>query len=372
MEIYQNKPRIKLSPTVRYGRKFIEVSFDHDGLRLPLSKEEGAQLVGGKAYLPEESFVLAEFFDRYVKMAFIDYSAIKGYTDRKEKEDSRPPLPAGYLEKLRQVRYSDHTVRVYTSYFRDFQEHFRGRNVKSITSEDINGYLLYLIHERNISSCQQNQRINAIKFYYERVLGQERRCYKVNRAKREKTLPDVLSKEEIKRILDVAAKDLRFFCMFSILYSAGLRISELLELKPGDINESRNLIRVRQGKGKKDRYTLLSRPLMKKLAEYNRLYKPQVWLFERRPGEPFTESIVSKRLKAAAQEAGITKRIYPHLLRHSFATHLLEQGTDIKIVKELMGHNNIKTTERYVHIADTYKSNIKSPLDDLIMEDGEV
>lgn len=100
MEIYQNKPRIKLSPTVRHGRKFIEVSFDHDGLRLPLSKEEGVQLVGGRAYLPEESFVLAEFFDRYVKMAFIDYSAIKGYTPRKE-EDSRPPLPAGYLEKLR-------------------------------------------------------------------------------------------------------------------------------------------------------------------------------------------------------------------------------------------------------------------------------
>ena len=371
MEIYQNKPRMKLSPTVRYGRKFIEVTFDHDGLRLPLSKEEGVQLVGGRAYLPEENFVLAEFFDRYVKMAFIDYSAIKGYTPRKE-EDSRPPLPEGYLEKLQQVRYSDHTVRVYTSYFRDFQEHFRGRDVKSITSEDINGYLLHLIHERNISSCQQNQRINAIKFYYEKVLGQERRCYKLNRAKREKTLPDVLSKEEIKRILDVAAKDLRFICIFSILYSAGLRISELLELKPGDINESRNLIRVRQGKGKKDRYTLLSRPLMKKLTEYNRLYKPKVWLFERRPGEPFTESIVSKRLKAAAQEAGITKRIYPHLLRHSFATHLLEQGTDIKIVKELMGHKNIKTTEVYVHIADTYKSRIKSPLDDLLMEEDEV
>lgn len=370
METYRAKPRIRLSPTVRYGRKFIEVAFDHDGLRLPLSKEEGAQLVGGKAYLPEESFVLAEFFDRYVKMAFIDYSAIKGYTGRKEKEDSRPPLPEGYLEKLRQVRYSDHTVRVYTAYFRDFQQHFEGRDVKTVTPDEINGYLLHLIRERNISSCQQNQRINAIKFYYEKVLGQERRCYRVNRAKREKTLPDVLGKDEIKRILDVAAKDLRFFCIFSILYSAGLRISELLELKPGDINESRNLIRVRQGKGRKDRYTLLSRPLMKKLAEYNRLYKPQSWLFERRPGEPFTESIVSKRLKAAAREAGITKRIYPHLLRHSFATHLLEQGTDIKIVKELMGHNNIKTTERYVHIADTYKSNIKSPLDDLLTEEN--
>ena len=142
--------------------------------------------------------------------------------------------------------------------------------------------------------------------------------------------------------------------------------------KCGDINEPRSLIRVRQGKGKKDRYTLLSKPLMKKLTEYNRLYKPKVWLFEHRPGEPFTESIVSKRLKAAAREAGITKRIYPHLLRHSFATHLLEQGTDIKIVKELMGHNNIKTTERYVHIADTFKSNIKSPLDDLLMEEDEV
>ena len=218
MDIYQNKPRIKLTPTVRYGRKFIEAAFDDDSLRIPLSKEEGIQLVGGKAYLPEEHFVLAEFFDRYVKMAFIDYSSIRELGPRKQ-EDSRPPLPEGYLEKLEQVRYSGHTVRVYsghtvrvyTSYFRDFQQHFKGRDIGTITSGEINDYLLYLIHEKNISSCQQNQRINAIKFYYEKVLGQERRCYKVNRAKREKTLPDVLSKEEIKKILDVTAKDLRFF-----------------------------------------------------------------------------------------------------------------------------------------------------------------
>ena len=149
------------------------------------------------------------------------------------------------------MRYSDHNRKVYTSYFRDFQQHFEGRKIETVTPGEINDYLLYLIHEKNISSCQQNQRINAIKFYYEKVLGQERRCYKVNRAKREKTLPDVLSKEEIKKILDATVTDLRFFCMFSILYSAGLRISELLELKPGDINESRSLIRVRQGKGKK-------------------------------------------------------------------------------------------------------------------------
>ena len=294
MEIYTPKPKIKLSPVVRNGREFVEVTFGNDNdIRLSLSKEENVLLVGGRAYLPAENFVLAEFFDRYVKMAFIDYSAIKETAPRKE-EDKRPPLPEGYIEKLRQVRYSDHTVRVYTSYFRDFQQHFEGRKIETVTPGEINDYLLYLIHEKNISSCQQNQRINAIKFYYEKVLGQERRCYKVNRAKREKTLPDVLSKEEIKKILDATVTDLRFFCMFSILYSAGLRISELLELKPGDINESRSLIRVRQGKGKKDRYTLLSKPLMKKLTEYNRLYS--------RMPEPFRLAAQIFRRAAGVQQ----------------------------------------------------------------------
>ena len=177
MEIYTPKPKIKLSPVVRNGREFVEVTFGNDNdIRLSLSKEENVLLVGGRAYLPAENFVLAEFFDRYVKMAFIDYSAIKETAPRKE-EDKRPPLPEGYLEKLQQVRYSDHTVRVYTSYFRDFQQYFEGRKIETVTPDEINDYLLYLIHEKNISSCQQNQRINAIKFYYEKVLGQERRCY---------------------------------------------------------------------------------------------------------------------------------------------------------------------------------------------------
>ena len=206
-------------------------------------------------------------------------------------------------------------------------------------------------------------------FCYEKVLGQERRCYKVHRAKREKTLPDVLSKEEIKSFLAVASVDIRFYCMYSILYSAGLRINELLSLKPDDIDVSRSLIHVRQGKGKKDRYTLLSKPLVGKLSEYRERYNPETWLFERETGVQFSESIVSKKLKEIALEAGITKRVYPHLFRHSFATHLIEQGTDLKIVQELLGHNNIKTTEVYVHIADTYKSKIKSPLDDILTEE---
>lgn len=374
MDAYHPKRRITLSFAEWKGCEYIAVAHGGDAsLRRRLSDEPGAVAKGGTVYIPADGFVLTDFFDRYVGEAFIDYSAIKEAPPKpkpKPTQPSRPDLPPGFMEKLRQVRYSDHTVRVYTTYFRDFQEYFEGCDIDRITPEEINGYLVFLINKKGISTCQQNQRINAIKFYYEKVLGQPRRCYAVSRAKREKTLPDVLSKEEVRAILSAVVTDLRLWCMFSVLYSAGLRISELLALKPDDINVSRSLIRVRQGKGRKDRFTLLSKPLIKKLTEYRELYKPKVWLFERTPGEQFTESIVSKRLKAAAQEAGITKRIYPHLLRHSFATHLIEQGTDLKIVKELMGHNSIRTTEIYVHIADTFKSNIKSPLDDILEEDG--
>lgn len=372
MKIYQSKPRITLSPVLRNGHEYVEVVFgNNDAVRLSLSKERDVQFTGEKVYLPKKDFDLSDFFDRYVEMAFIDYSALKE-TSSPKSEQATLVLPPGYIETLRQLRYSEHTIRAYTSYFSEFQRYFAGRNLRYIRPAEINAYIVHLIDTRGISSCQQNLRINSIKFYFEKVLGLERKYYEVKRAKRERMLPDVLSKEEIKNILDATGPDIRLFCMFSLLYSAGLRISELLNLKPNDINVSRSLIRVRQGKGRKDRYTLLSKPLIKKLTEYTKLYKPQEWMFERYKGEPFTESIVSKKLKEAAKEAGITKRVYPHLLRHSFATHLIEQGTDLKIVKELLGHNQLKTTEMYVHIADTFKSSIRTPLDDILENDNQI
>lgn len=298
MKAYQEREKITLAFSTRGRKKYVEVKFGGDDIRLLLSKEQGVLFDNNRAYPPVDCFVLSDFFERYVEQAFIDFSQIIEAPKKK-----------------------------------------------------------------------QVVRINAIKFYYKKVLGQERRCYKVHRAKREKTLPDVLSKEEIKSFLAVASVDIRFYCMYSILYSAGLRINELLSLKPDDIDVSRSLIHVRQGKGKKDRYTLLSKPLVGKLSEYRARYNPETWLFERKTGVQFSESIVSKKLKEIALEAGITKRVYPHLFRHSFATHLIEQGTDLKIAQELLGHNNIKTTEVYVHIADTYKSKIKSPLDDILTEE---
>ena len=251
MKVYQSKPRITLSPAIRDGQKYVEVEFDEDdAIRLSLSKEKGVRFEGDRAYLPEEGFDLSGFFDRHVETAYINYSALKNTLPKKSGKTS-PAIPPGYAETLRQLRYSEHTVRAYTVYFREFQQYFAGRNLRYIRPEEINAYIVHLIDTRRISSCQQNLRINSIKFYFEKVLGQERKCYEVKRAKRERTLPDVLSKEEIKSILDATGPDIRLFCMFSLLYSAGLRISELLDLKPHDINVSRSLIRVRQGKGRK-------------------------------------------------------------------------------------------------------------------------
>ena len=263
METYTPKPRIKLAPTLREGREYVEVKFgDNDAIRLSLSKEKDVLFADGNAYLPRAGFDLSGFFERHVETAFIDYSALWGIFP-KEKGKRSPAIPSGYAETLCQMRYSPHTVRAYTTYFREFQQYFAGRNLRYIRPEEINAYIVHLIDTRGISSCQQNLRINSIKFYFEKVLGLERKCYEVKRAKRERTLPDVLSKEEIKSILDATGPDIRLFCMFSLLYSAGLRISELLDLKPHDINVTRSLIRVRQGKGRKDRYTLLSKPLVR-------------------------------------------------------------------------------------------------------------
>ena len=247
MKVYQSKPRITLSPAIRDGQKYVEVEFDEDdAIRLSLSKEKGVRFEGDRAYLPEEGFDLSGFFDRHVETAYINYSALKNTLPKKNGKTS-PAIPPGYAETLRQLRYSEHTVRAYTAYFREFQQYFAGRNLRYIRPEEINAYIVHLIDTRGISSCQQNLRINSIKFYFEKVLGLERKCYEVKRAKRERTLPDVLSKEEIKSILDATGPDIRLFCMFSLLYSAGVRISELLDLKPHDINVSRSLIRVRQG-----------------------------------------------------------------------------------------------------------------------------
>ena len=220
------------------------------------------------------------------------------------------------------------------------------------------------MRERQISVSQQNQRINAIKFYYEKVLGRDKQYYDIHRPKKEQKLPKVLGKEEIKKILN-CTENIKHKAILSLLYSAGLRRSELINLQLTDIDSSRMVILIHGGKGKKDRISLLSQKLLILLRDYYKKYKPGKNLFEGQNRAKYSPTSIGKILKRSAKKAGIQKKVTPHMLRHSFATHLLEQGTDLRFIQELLGHNSSKTTEIYTHVAVKNLVDIKNPIDDL-------
>ena len=268
-----------------------------------------------------------------------------------------------YKDLLLQKRYSQNTQDVYYSYFKDFYVHFQNEKLEDITTDKINSYLLDLIQSKNISISQQNQRINAIKFYYEKVLGRKKEYYELHRPRKENKLPKVLSKNEVKRIFDVT-KNIKHKCILMLLYSAGLRRSELLNLLPADIDSERMVIHINGAKGKKDRISLLSDNLLQLLRQYYKEYRPKEYLFEGQKGGMYSPSSVANILKKSVYKAGIKKTVTPHMLRHSFATHLLEQGTDLRYIQELLGHNSSKTTEIYTHVSKSAIEKIINPIDD--------
>jgi integrase/recombinase XerD len=270
-----------------------------------------------------------------------------------------------YKDLLIQKRYSDNTIKTYCNYFKYFNLYFEKENLEGITINQINTYILELIKTKNISISQQNQRINAIKFYYEKVLGREKQYYDIYRPRKEQKLPGVISKESIAKMLNVT-KNLKHKMIISILYSGGLRRSEVLELKLSDIQSDRGLLKIRAAKGKKDRNTILSTLLLNQLREYYLKYKPKNYLFEGNLGGKYSAGSVAKIVNRAGVKAKIQQPVTPHMLRHSFATHLLEQGTDLRYIQELLGHSSSKTTEIYTHVTTKNFSKIKNPIDDLL------
>ena len=188
---------------------------------------------------------------------------------------------------------------------------------------------------------------------------------KIHRPKRAKVLPNVLSKEEVKKILD-AHSNLKHKAMLSMIYSCGLRRGVLLNLKFSDIDSKRNIVLLKNAKGKKDRIAPLSPKILAMLRTYYKEYKPKNWLFEgQKQGEQYSEKSLQSVLKQALQKVGITKPVTLHWLRHSYATHLLESGTDLRYIQELRGHSSSKTTEIYTHVSTKNIQQIKSPFDDL-------
>ncbi len=283
---------------------------------------------------------------------------------RLPKHENYLRCPIEYIEKLKELRYSSNTINVYTDLFEEFINYYPTKKVSLITEEEIISFLRYLVNDRKISTSYQNQSINAIKFYYERVLGGKRKIYLIERPRKEKYLPEVLSEEEIADILK-AITNTKHKALIMTIYSGGLRISELINLKIKDIDSDRMQIRIVQSKGKKDRYTLLSKKTLITLRKYFKEYKPKEWLFEGEGGGQYTDSSIYKIFKTALAATKITKNVSIHSLRHSFATHLLENGTDLRYIQSLLGHSSSKTTEIYTHITTKGFNKIENPLDKL-------
>lgn len=273
-------------------------------------------------------------------------------------------VPEVYHEKLVVLRYSKNTQKVYESCFEEFINYYHWKTPGEISDQEIQAYLRYLIEERGISTSYQNQAINAIKFYYEKVLGGARKVYYIERPRQEKTLPVVCSLEEIERILK-ATNNLKHRAMLMTAYSAGLRVGELLNLRPVDIDSERMLINVRGGKGKKDRVTLLSDNLLKTLREYYRDYRPGEFLFTGQMGGRYSARSIQNVLKRSCELAKVSKRVTMHTLRHSFATHLLESGVSLRYIQSLLGHASPKTTEIYTHVTMRGMGQLRNPLDDM-------
>ncbi|MEI7676965.1 MAG: tyrosine-type recombinase/integrase [Bacteroidales bacterium] len=272
--------------------------------------------------------------------------------------------PANYIDKLKELRYSQNTLAVYTDLFEEFINYYEDHAIDDITETMIIDYLRYLVNVRKISTSYQNQSINAIKFYYERVMRGSRKVYTIDRPREETYLPEVLSEQEITAILN-ATENLKHKAILMTIYSAGLRIGEVINLRIKDIDSQRMQIRVEQGKGKKDRYTLLSVKTLEILRKYFLQYKPKIWIFEGINGEQYSSSSIKSILRTSINKTTIKKHVTVHTLRHSFATHLLESGTDLRYIQSLLGHENSKTTEIYTHITTKGFEQIKSPLDKL-------
>jgi site-specific recombinase XerD len=284
---------------------------------------------------------------------------LERYRNRRLKVGFKP-CPESYLLKLELKRYSENTVRNYVSCFEAFINYYKDREPITLNEIDIRTYLQKLIHEGK-SNSYINMAVNSIKFYYEIVNGMPNRFYDLERPRKEKQLPEVLSKEDIIKLMN-CTNNIKHRCIIGLLYSSGLRRSELLNLNVTDIDSNRMVVVIKSAKGNKDRISILSPSILKDLKTYYKEYRPKRYLFEGRVGQQYSVSSVLRIVTDAGERAGIHKKVTPHMLRHSFATHLLESGTDIRHIQLLLGHSSTKTTEIYTHVANRSFMEIKDLL----------
>lgn len=288
------------------------------------------------------------------------------------------PLPSGcnekeftkYSELLALKGYSPGTQKTYKSEFSIFLQQIKNVNVQGMTPERLSAYFFYCHKHLKLSENTIHSRLNALKFYYEQVLKREKFFWEIPRPKKHLALPKVISEEKI--IAGITNIDnLKHKALIATAYSAGLRVSEVVNLRISDVNSDRMQIFIAKAKGKKDRVVTLSSFTLKILREYYKKYKPKHWLFEgQQSGERYSSRSAQEIFKSACKKIGIPAAMTFHSLRHSFATHLLENGTDIKYIQEILGHNDINTTLRYTHVSKKAIEAIESPLDKIARKMG--
>lgn len=263
--------------------------------------------------------------------------------------------------------YSHRTIQSYVCMLANIAKFFN-QSPEKLTVEQIKKYLYYCKVEKDYSVSTINQTISALKILFQDVLGlQWDNNIRIKRPRKNRLLPDILSLEEIGKMIDVTS-NLKHKAILAVLYSSGIRREELLNLKIGDIDSKRMLIRVRNGKGNRSRDTILAQNTLKIIRAYysNTYPKPQKYLFEGyQASEPYSASSVSNIVKRAVKKSGISKHIHIHSLRHAFATHLLEQGINLKVIQKLLGHTSLRSTAIYLHLAKVDPNSVTSPFDQI-------
>ena len=364
---------IFLKPAFHKGKNRLMLNFSHDPELISIIKTLGNALwsqTNKSWHIPnnEESYSeLQKVIDGKAKLVkdTLEWKAINNSLKPRlrilSKESEEKTLQFKYWLKSR--RYSETTIKTYVDALRSFLRFYAHKTIKEIDNNDIILYNNDYIIKNKLSASYQNQVVNAIKLFFREIENTSIDVALIHRPKRPKLLPNVLSKEEVKLILNAHA-NLKHRAMLSLIYSCGLRCSELLSLKPEHVDSKRNILIIKQAKGRKDRIAPLSSKIIELLREYYIASKPAIFLFEGQvKGQPYDARSLQQVLKQALEKVKITKPASLHWLRHSYATHLLENGTDLRYIQEILGHRSSKTTEIYTHVSTKNIQKIVSPFD---------
>jgi len=369
--------KLTIKKTHHRGKLVFMLLFEKDFKLINLCKTIGARYSSSHKgwYVLANKKNIDAFKDTFEQTTQLTWETDKSIEKNKNKPENWVkgvcvnPKHEEHLESfilfLKSKRFAQSTIKNYTSALRLFLNFYADKNVSELTLDHVIRFNNEYILAKRLSSSMQNQVVNAIKKFFLIVKNSRIDIEAIHRPRSEHKDPNVISKEEVKQILD-APRNLKHRAMLSLIYACGLRRSELLNLKPIHVDSKRKLLIIKQSKGRKDRVVPLSLKIIELLREYYKAYRPKEWLFEgQKAGNQYSPTSLQKVLKRAIKKAKLKKPVTLHWLRHSFATHLLEAGTDLRFIQEILGHKSSKTTEIYTHVSNKAIQNIKSPFDDL-------